>query len=176
MFVMRILAVGGILAVSSLFAGEMAAYGAPPSPTANDLPVVLTFVVPQNAEIWIEGTKTNSQGSVRQFVSPSLKSGQNYMYSIRVRLQRDGKDVDETRTLAVRGGDSVRVDFAGQSQGYAIAPLSTTGERSFYYAPDAEPRYAAPSNNAPQYYYSRPRSNNSFYGNTPGVGGPGTTW
>jgi uncharacterized protein (TIGR03000 family) len=72
----------------------------------------LQFIVPENAEIFVEGVKTNLTGTQREFVSPPLTPGKSYVYSVRVRSRNDnGQVVDETRSVRVRAGDRWRVDF-----------------------------------------------------------------
>jgi len=150
----------------------------PANAPADDRPVLLTLVVPPNAEVWIDGKKTTMSGTVRQFVSPALKSGKNYLYTLRVHWQRNNKDVEETRSLTVQAGDAVRLDYLGQGAGYTMTPALSTGERSFYYTPEDELRRLTPSYYRPSApYYSAPRSRYlDFYGNSPGVGYPDSTW
>ena len=49
-----------------------------------DKPVVITVNVPNEAQIWFEGSKTSQTGTSRQFISPALKPGRNYTYNLRV--------------------------------------------------------------------------------------------
>src|SRR5579884_979231 len=54
-----------------------------PQPTPNS--ARLRLVVPENAEVLVEGRKTTTTGTVREFVSPPLEPGKNMIYSIVVR-------------------------------------------------------------------------------------------
>jgi uncharacterized protein (TIGR03000 family) len=140
--------------------------------------VLLTFRVPVDAQVWIEGTNTTEQGSVRQFISPPLHPNRDYVYSVRVRYQRDGQEVDQTRNVIVRAGDSVQLNFTGQEQGYTVAPAAANGERAFYYVPEQEAApgmlnsFYAPIDISP--YGPSPRRQ-SYYGDTPGWGTVDTT-
>ena len=95
-----------------------------------------------------------------------MQTGKEYFYTMRVRYRQNNQDVDETRSLRVRAGDTVRLD-------YVAAPGSRSAERAFYYTPDDSARpYARPA--APSYY--TPRYRPAPYGINPPAGGPGTTW
>jgi len=89
-----------------------------PAPTANANAnanpnvVNLEVKVPENAELWIEGVKQNRTGPVRQFVSEPLEPGPKYTYDLRARWAGpDGKPVEKTKTLEVRPGAWLGVDF-----------------------------------------------------------------
>jgi uncharacterized protein (TIGR03000 family) len=72
----------------------------------------LQLAVPENAEVFVDGEKTNQTGSVREFVSPPLDRGSSYNYRISVRYTgANGKPVNDTRTIHVRANDWFRIDF-----------------------------------------------------------------
>jgi uncharacterized protein (TIGR03000 family) len=79
-------------------AGDRAAYIVVGVPTAD-------------AEIWFQGQKTRRTGKVREFKSPPLAPGMSYTYAIRARWRENGQEVTQTRTVPVRAGQHVRVDF-----------------------------------------------------------------
>lgn len=64
-----------------------------------------------NAQVWIEGQKTNQQGMLRQFVSPPLDPDRNYTYHVTARWQQNGREVEQTKDFAVHAGDRLTVDF-----------------------------------------------------------------
>jgi uncharacterized protein (TIGR03000 family) len=64
-----------------------------------------------DATVWIEGRKAKLTGEKLQFLSPSLSSGRNYVYSIRASWKEDGKDREAERRVTVRAGSTVEVDF-----------------------------------------------------------------
>ena len=69
------------------------------------------LVVPDNAEVLVEGVKTAATGSTRDFVSPPLTPGKNMLYTIVVRhTDADGKTVEESRTVRVRANDRLHLD------------------------------------------------------------------
>lgn len=84
----------------------------PEAPVAVDPGCALLDVrVPADAEVWLEGAKTQQTGDSRQFVSPPLKPGQDYHYEIKARWKQDGRDVEQTREVNVRAGGRVNVAF-----------------------------------------------------------------
>ncbi len=142
-------------------------HAAPPANSGETaLPVALSVAVPADAEIWLEGVKTTSTGTLRQFVTPALKPGQDYILNVRIRFRRNNEDVDQTRSLRVRAGDNLRLDY-----------IAGNGERLFYFGPEGDANRSVPNNfrpSAPSYYTPRFRSPPS--GINPPAGGPGTTW
>jgi uncharacterized protein (TIGR03000 family) len=84
----------------------------------------LQIVVPDNAEVLVEGVKTSTTGTTRDFVSPPLTPGKNLMYTIVVRhTNAGGKTVEESRTVRVRANDRLRLDCTTN----AIKTVSTEG-------------------------------------------------
>jgi uncharacterized protein (TIGR03000 family) len=73
----------------------------------------ITVEVPADAELWFAGTKTMQKGNVRQFVSPPLTPGKDFYYRILARWTDDGRTVEQTRTITVRAGEHLQVDFPG---------------------------------------------------------------
>ena len=49
----------------------------------------------------VNGLATKSTGSRRQFVSFGLKPGLSYKYVVKAEVIRDGKTVEETKTVSV---------------------------------------------------------------------------
>ncbi|HZY85181.1 MAG TPA: DUF1254 domain-containing protein, partial [Gemmataceae bacterium] len=71
----------------------------------------ITVLVPADAEVYFDGDPTAQRGAERRFLTPPLSVGKQYHYSVRARWTKDGKKVEQTRKVAVRGGGRVRVDF-----------------------------------------------------------------
>jgi uncharacterized protein (TIGR03000 family) len=67
--------------------------------------------VPANTEVWFQGKKTSETGTVRQFQTPPLDPGQGYTYNVRARWKEGGREIDQTRKLAVRAGDRLGISF-----------------------------------------------------------------
>jgi uncharacterized protein (TIGR03000 family) len=76
----------------------------------------LEVQAPPDAEIWIEGSKTQQTGPTRWYFSPPLGPGVTYAYQIRARWMVDGRPVEQTQTVAVSAGARVRVQFSQASR------------------------------------------------------------
>jgi len=79
--------------------------------TGGEMPVIIDVLTPATAEITFEGAKTTQTGSRRLFISPPIKSGQNYIYEIKVKWLENGKPIAHTRTVPVRAGQRLMVDL-----------------------------------------------------------------
>ena len=65
-----------------------------------------------DAELWIGSTKLKPSGMDRSFETPALESGKNYDYEFIARWTDErGERRAESRTVTVKGGDSVDVNF-----------------------------------------------------------------
>ena len=94
--------------------------GTPPGPspvlpktsaTSADNSGILTVWVPYDAKVTINGLETHSTGSRREFVSYGLKSGLSYKYIVRAQVLREGKLIEETRTVTLTAGQIEAVAF-----------------------------------------------------------------
>ena len=72
---------------------------------------VVTVWVPYDAKVTINGLATRSVGSRRQFVSYGLQAGFSYKYAIHAEVVRDGKLVEDDRTVTLTAGESTAVAF-----------------------------------------------------------------
>lgn len=80
-----------------------------PPPTPNR--AHLRLLVPEKAEVVVEGVKTRKTGTVRDFISPPLTPGRNMTYTIVVRYtDAEGKPVEENHSVRVRANDRLRID------------------------------------------------------------------
>jgi uncharacterized protein (TIGR03000 family) len=64
-----------------------------------------------DAVLLFDGNPTRQTGTDRMFVSPPLRPGQAYHYTIEARWTVDGQPVDLSRTVTVTAGQSATVDF-----------------------------------------------------------------
>jgi uncharacterized protein (TIGR03000 family) len=81
----------------------------PLPPTSNS--AYLRIRVPKDAEVLVEGNKTTTTGTVREFVSPPLDPGKNLIYSIVVRYTDvGGKKIEETHSVRVHANDRLDID------------------------------------------------------------------
>jgi uncharacterized protein (TIGR03000 family) len=87
------------------------------SPTAGIIPDsegtrgLIGVSVPAEARVFINGLETKSRGSYREYVSYGLKSGFTYKYEIRAEIARQGRLVEDTRTVYLTAGARKQVAF-----------------------------------------------------------------
>jgi uncharacterized protein (TIGR03000 family) len=67
--------------------------------------------VPADAEVWLEGQKTQQAGEMRTFISPPLQPGEDYQYTIRARWKEAGKDIEQEQKIIVHAGSRKLVRF-----------------------------------------------------------------
>jgi uncharacterized protein (TIGR03000 family) len=80
--------------------------------TAAQSPAYLTVLVPDaNAEIWLGNSATAAKGIQRQFQSPALEPGQDYIYTVKAKWMDNGKPVEQSREVKVRAGQLSTVNF-----------------------------------------------------------------
>jgi uncharacterized protein (TIGR03000 family) len=85
-----------------------------PSPgIENENQVMIDLLVPAQAEVWFDGEKTTQSGIARQFYTPPLVPGHDYKYDIRARWRENGREVTRARTITIRAGDHLGVNFLG---------------------------------------------------------------
>ncbi len=80
-------------------------------PAAETSMAKIVILVPAEAELYFDGTLTTQTGTRRVFNTPALAAGTNYSYSVRAVWTEDGRPVQQTRTVGVRAGASLVVDF-----------------------------------------------------------------
>ncbi len=64
-----------------------------------------------DGQVWIQDYLTQEKGRQRHFVSPPLQLGFEYVYEIRARWRDNEQTTDQTRTITVRSGQRIVVDF-----------------------------------------------------------------
>jgi uncharacterized protein (TIGR03000 family) len=67
--------------------------------------------VPADAEVFIEGKKTQQTGALREFVSPALTPDQVYLYSFRARWKENGRTIEQSQDVPVRAGTRSEIVF-----------------------------------------------------------------
>ena len=86
------------------------------SATSADNSGILTVWVPYDAKVTINGLETRSTGSRREFVSYGLKSGLSYKYVVQAQVVREGKLLEDTRTVTLTAGQIEAVAFGFNTQ------------------------------------------------------------
>jgi uncharacterized protein (TIGR03000 family) len=85
---------------------------------------VLTVWVPYDAKVTVNGQLTKSTGSRRQFISFGLKPGLSYKYVVKAEVVRDGKTVEDVRTVNMTAGDITAVAF-----GFNLVPTEQVASK-----------------------------------------------
>ena len=84
----------------------------PPKHTNEDPNVAyLVAHLPSEAEVWVMDQKTVSKGNLRTYITPSLVSGFEYAYTVRVRWLENGEWVSQMANFRVRAGDTHCIDI-----------------------------------------------------------------
>jgi uncharacterized protein (TIGR03000 family) len=83
----------------------------PKPPAASNAPAKLLVSLPADAALTIDGQATTSTGTTREFASPVLEAGRDYVYTLKANIVRDGKTVEESQTIRVRAGQTSEVSF-----------------------------------------------------------------
>ena len=68
--------------------------------------------LPADARLYAEGRQLNLTSAERTFVTPPLQNGPEYSYTFRAEYLRDGETIARSKTVAVRPGATVTVEFA----------------------------------------------------------------
>ena len=67
--------------------------------------------VPEDALVYVNGILTKSTGESRSYVSRGLVSGFQYSYEVRAEAIRDGKKVEESKTVSLKAGETLSLAF-----------------------------------------------------------------
>jgi uncharacterized protein (TIGR03000 family) len=73
---------------------------------------VIVVRLPADATLKVDGTATHLTSNVRVFVSPELKAGQDYQYTLTAQVVRDGKPMQVEQNVVVRAGQESRVSLS----------------------------------------------------------------
>jgi uncharacterized protein (TIGR03000 family) len=68
--------------------------------------------VPENADVYIDGNKMKATAGRRTFTTPPIEKGQDYFYTVRVVFDDNGKKVEDSQKVTVRGGEDTAASFA----------------------------------------------------------------
>ncbi len=89
--------------------------GDTPKPTAEGrLPAnatLFTVVVPEDAQVYVNGTLTKTPGTQRQFISYGLQPGYTYTYEVRALVTRNGQPLSDVQFVRVRVGEERTLAF-----------------------------------------------------------------
>jgi len=83
--------------------------------------------VPENARVWFDDTETQQRGMDRDFVSPPLTPGKQYVYQIKAQWQENGQDVTRQKQVTVRAGETLNVDLMAEAANQRDAAPANNG-------------------------------------------------
>jgi uncharacterized protein (TIGR03000 family) len=115
----------GAPAADQLPAGPPATTGQQPPPDRPppDNAAHLQLLVPETAEVLVDGTKINQTGRVREIVTPPITPGARYSYKITVRYTNaQGQPIEDTRDIHFQANDWFSIDFTRPAPPRAPAP------------------------------------------------------
>lgn len=71
----------------------------------------ITLRLPSDAEVWIQGKKTDEKGTERRFTLPPLDPSMTYDYEVRVTWPENGRTVSRTSHMSLRSGDQKSITY-----------------------------------------------------------------
>jgi uncharacterized protein (TIGR03000 family) len=74
-------------------------------------PASVVVKVPADAKVFIDDNLMKSTSTERTFTSPALAEGASYFYTLRVVIEKDGKEIEDVRKVTVRAGEVSRLSF-----------------------------------------------------------------
>jgi uncharacterized protein (TIGR03000 family) len=98
-------------------------YGTPSNAASTMPPVRINLRVPAGAKIWFDGSRTNQTGTTRNFESPPLAIGPEYIYQVRIQWKRNGKELTQTRQINVHAGDVINLAMGSPGSPHGL-PLA----------------------------------------------------
>jgi uncharacterized protein (TIGR03000 family) len=79
----------------------------------------LIVSLPEDATLTIDGEKTTSTSAQRVFVTPALEQGKEYEYTLKAKVERDGKVQVATAKVTIRPGQISQVELKVPAAGVA---------------------------------------------------------
>jgi len=67
--------------------------------------------LPAEANLYVDGQKANLTSKTRTFVTPELQQGQDYYYTIKAEVRRDGVTREQSQRVFVRAGTVAQVNL-----------------------------------------------------------------
>jgi uncharacterized protein (TIGR03000 family) len=76
-----------------------------------EAPANIAVILPSDATLTVDGVATTSTSANRLFTTPALPAGQEFSYTLKAEIVRDGKTLTATERVAVRAGQETRVSM-----------------------------------------------------------------
>jgi uncharacterized protein (TIGR03000 family) len=78
---------------------------------AAEAPATIIVNLPPDAKLTVDDLPTTSVSDRRTFISPPLKPGEEYNYTLKAEIQRNGKPMSATKQVVVQAGREANVRF-----------------------------------------------------------------
>ncbi len=96
-----------------------AAFGGMAIVQASSNEATLIVNLPKDATLTIDGEATTSTSAQRVFVTPALEEGKEYEYTLKAKVERDGKVQVATAKVTIRPGQTSQVELKMPTAGVA---------------------------------------------------------
>ena len=83
----------------------------PRSTSSQQKPTTLLVRVPADAQLELEGVRTNEKGEVRRFRIPELQFGREFSYRLKASWKEDGSERTVDRKVPLRAGEPAEIDL-----------------------------------------------------------------
>ena len=84
---------------------------APKKATGAPAPAQVIVQLPEQAELYVDGQRSRLTAATRTVVTPELEPGENYYYTLRAEVVRDGTAIKKDQRVLLRAGEVSRVYF-----------------------------------------------------------------
>jgi uncharacterized protein (TIGR03000 family) len=98
--------------------GYVGCYGTPAEPKKEqrekisaDAPATIVVKLPAQAKLTIDGAATTSTSEERVFATPALPAGQDFYYTFKATVVREGRPIASEQRVRVRAGEKTPVMF-----------------------------------------------------------------
>jgi uncharacterized protein (TIGR03000 family) len=79
--------------------------------SALSAPATIIVALPAGAKLTVDGYEARATGDVRVFTTPALERHEEYSYTVKAEVTRDGRTVAQTKDVTVRAGEKSNVKF-----------------------------------------------------------------
>lgn len=79
-------------------------------------PATIVVSLPADARLIVDGNITTSTSDRRTLVTPNLEFGSDYVYTMVAEIVRDGRTMEQSQQVTVRGGQIANVQFTFTTQ------------------------------------------------------------
>lgn len=88
--------------------------------------MILGIDVPEDARVYVNDILTKTPGAHRRYVSRGLANGYQYTYKVRAVVDRNGKQLSDTRVVRVGAGQTANLAFNFQQTPSTSVPTTLT--------------------------------------------------